>query len=104
MTRDIRNSVAKCVSLGPLPASDTADETQVLRLTEALLEILPPVSEDEAVLLASMFGKDECFGLAWTLVHLIESAVNGAPVDRFPATIRDNEWIKLLENRAARSK
>jgi hypothetical protein len=97
----VRNEVTEFLALGPLPPSRSADETHLTRLTEALMRISAPVSEEEAILLASAFGPDECFGLAWTLIHLIESAPGGAPLDRIPMI--DNEWIRLLRERAGRA-
>ena len=62
--------------------------------------ISQPVSDEEAEALARLFGPDDCFGLAWTLVHLIESAPGWPLVDRLPAI--DNEWIVLLRDRSGR--
>jgi len=38
-------------------------------------DILPPISPEEAASLATLFPStdDDCFGLAWSLLHLIES-------------------------------
>jgi hypothetical protein len=101
MSETIRREVHDFVDMGSLPDSHEADEAHVARLEIALMKISPPVSEEEAVLLAAAFGPDECFGLAWTLVHLIESAPRGAPIHRIP--ISDNQWIRLLRERAGRS-
>jgi len=98
---NVRGETSAFLALGPLPSSRGAEESHITRLTEALARIAAPVSVEEAVLLSTAFGPDECFGLAWTLVHLIESAPNGAPIDRLPEI--DNEWIRLLRERAGRS-
>jgi hypothetical protein len=50
------------------------------------------VSGEEAGALARLFGPDDCFGLAWTLVHLIESAPEY--LDHLP--VHENEWISRL--------
>lgn len=97
---NVRKEVNDFVVMAPLPDSRSADQEQMERLTDALLRITAPVSREEAVLLASTFGPDECFGLAWTLVHLIDSAPGGAPVDRLPRS--DDEWIEFLRQRATR--
>ncbi|MEU0382903.1 hypothetical protein [Streptomyces chartreusis] len=50
-------------------------EIEVISETQRLLERIPkPVTDDEAQALATLFGPDNCFGLAWTLLHLIETA------------------------------
>lgn len=95
----IRREVMECLALGPVPASEIADEDLVARLTSALMEITSPVSENEAVERAAAFGPDECVGLAWTLIHLIESAPQGAPLSRISAS---NEWTRRLRERAGR--
>lgn len=100
MTQRVRPEVIEFLALGPLPTSRDADEAHLTRLTETLARIAAPVSEEEAVLLAASFGPDECFGLSWTLIHLIESAPGGAPIGRIPAS--DNEWIQLLRERSGR--
>jgi hypothetical protein len=48
-----------------------------------------------------VFGDDDCFGLAWTLLHLIESTP-GWPL---PAALPDlrNEWVRRLRERAKRA-
>ena len=39
---------------------------------------------------------DDCFGLAWTLLHLIETAPEA--IDRLPAG--QNEWIDRIRDTA----
>jgi hypothetical protein len=69
----MRESVDDFLALGPLP-SERATATQIKRHQEALEAIAVPVSLAEANALAEMFGPDDCFGLSWTLIHLIETA------------------------------
>jgi hypothetical protein len=97
---NIRQEILDFASQGSFPSSESTDEIVVTRMTEALLRIQPPVTRDEAILLASSFGPDEYFGLAWTLVHLIESASGGVPFDALPEEVRKNEWVRLMEERA----
>jgi hypothetical protein len=101
MSESIRDEVASFLAIAPLPASKHADQEHLERLTDAVMKISPPVSRQEAIRLATAFGPDECFGLAWTLIHLIESAPGGAPLDAIPDS--DNEWIVLLRERQGRS-
>lgn len=50
------------------------------------------------VALVSCFGPDDCYGIAWSLLHLIESAPNPVLVsDPGPDS---NEWHQRLHLRA----
>lgn len=71
----LRPEVARLLDMGPLPDSATAatDSTR-LEDYQRLDGIRKPVSDEEAWALAALFGPDDCFGLAWSVVHLIESA------------------------------
>jgi hypothetical protein len=75
--------------------TDTIDQQQKL-----LESIVPPLSDDEAVALLQVFGVDDYFGMAWTLLHLVESAP-GWPIGGALDDI-SNEWIVRLRDRAAR--
>jgi hypothetical protein len=67
-------AVEAIVGLGPLPASAVA-EVPTLEMFERLLQqVSRPVSDTEATVLCGLFGPDDCFGLAWSLLHLIETA------------------------------
>ena len=69
----MRESVRKFIKLGPLPSNKESPDV-IERHELALQTIQEPVTLEEANALADMFGPDDCFGLSWTLVHLIESA------------------------------
>jgi hypothetical protein len=98
----MRPEVRELVEMGSLPSSDAAGEDRLRteHLERLILSIEPPVSDDEATALSGIFGPDECFGLAWTLVTLIESAPGWPLLDRLPAS--DNQWIEFLRERAIR--
>jgi hypothetical protein len=49
--------------------------------------------------LVKLFGPDDCLGLAWTLLHLIETAP-GWPVESALVGL-EGEWIDRLRERAA---
>lgn len=69
----LRPEVAAIVRAGPFPTED--DEVEVIEKAQSLLEaITRPVTDEEAYALLSVFGEDYCFGLAGTLVHIIETA------------------------------
>jgi hypothetical protein len=97
----IRPEVQELTQLGPFPASQDADEQGINRRGDLLGRIEPPVTDEEATALLACFGPDEAFGLAWALLHLIETAPAGSPV-REPPTESTNEWIKRLWDRSHR--
>jgi hypothetical protein len=54
---------------------DPEADVQVIEQFEtALRNIGSPISDEEAIALARLFSEDDCYGLAWTLLHLIETA------------------------------
>ncbi len=96
----IRPEVRALVELGSLPAEDVAGEEVLHRFQAAMEAIDPPVNADEARMLVQVFGPDDCFGAAWSLLHLIESA--GQPVidSEPPGT---DEWRRRLWERGNRA-
>jgi hypothetical protein len=102
----VRPEVQRLVELGALvgerEAVEGGDDAQraLERHEKLLLGIPTPVTDAEAVLLLSSFGPDGCFGLAWTLLHKIETAPH-SPVRTKPAATA-NEWVRLLWDRSHR--
>ena len=97
----IRDRVERLADLGSLPDEEAATEEQ-LEAFQALLEnVVPPISNEEAGRLVGLFGPDECYGLAWTLLHLIETAPQWPLMDCLEDT--QNEWIFRLRSRAERA-
>jgi hypothetical protein len=90
----VRQAVADFVKLGPLPDDDASEET-ITKHHLALEHIKRPVTDEEAELLVKCFGPDDCYGLAWTLLHLIETAPGGIPIKE-PPSEKDNEWLRRL--------
>ncbi|MEU5116642.1 hypothetical protein AB0G64_34715 [Streptomyces longwoodensis] len=93
----MRPEVQAFVAAGPLPDWDASEE-ELERRVKQLDAISAPVTGDEARALASCFGPDDCYGVAWTLLHLIETGPK-------PVLITDpgpdaNEWHQRLYNRA----
>jgi hypothetical protein len=97
----IRDEVQALVALGPLPESASATMDQMQQLQTAIEKISPPVTRDEATALLAVFGPDECYGLAWAVLHLIESTPGGIPLEKLPAET-ENEWIRFLWERSHR--
>jgi hypothetical protein len=102
----IRQTVVDLLELGPLPASDDAIADDAIAkgidaFYERLMAIARPVTEEEALALMSLFGPDDCFGVAWTLLHLIETCPTGVPIPTKPDP-EVNEWIRYLWDRSHR--
>lgn len=95
----VRREVAELVSLGPFPASEDVT-MEIIQSQESLLNsIARPVTDEEALQLIKLFGPDDYYGMAWTLVHLIESSPNWPLTDCL--TGDSNEWIEHLKKRFA---
>jgi hypothetical protein len=99
----IRKEVRELVEMGPLPDEHSATEEQVDRLSDAIDKIARPVTPEEALLLISAFGPDDCFGVAWSLLHLIETAP-GASANTAEPPADANEWVRRLWARAERGR
>lgn len=93
----MRPEVAAYAAMGVLP-DENADEETIAVFEAALAAVRPPLSIEEARAVAFTFGNDGCYGVAWTLVHLIESAPGLRP-EHLPKS--DNEWIERLRQRFA---
>lgn len=92
----MRQEVHDLAVLGSLPSEDAEEE--VLETHGRLLHaIAPPVTNEEARVLVGLFGPDDCHGLAWSLLHLIETAP-GWPLTDCLQPI-GNEWIDRLRRR-----
>ena len=92
----VRPPVKELAALGPLPNEASATEADLARRQELLHALTAPVSDEEALILVRLFGPDDCFGLAWTLVHLIETAPGWL---HLPLPELDNEWVTRLDHR-----
>jgi hypothetical protein len=76
------------------------DDDVLEQLEHAITQIVPPLQDAEASVLIPLFGKDPCDdggGLAWPLVHLIETSPTAYPAVRPLET--DGYWINLLYQR-----
>jgi hypothetical protein len=96
----IRDEVQEFHRLGPLPSEQDESEGSDERLEEAgrLLDAIErPVTDEEARLLVESFGEDNCFGLAWTLLHLIETSPSSVVTAEPPEG--SNMWIETLWTR-----
>ena len=101
----VRPEVRHFVALGPLPRESDATEEGLAQHQSALAEITRPVTTEEAYLLMTMFGPDRadsCFGLAWTLLHLVESCPDGVPLPQRRPSSDSNGWLLSLWDRSRR--
>ena len=96
----MRKEVQELVNMGPLPDCETVADAQLKTYESLLSRVIPPVSNEEARGLVRLFGPDDCYGLAWTLLHLIESAPGWPLHDCLKET--GNEWTERLRLRAER--
>ncbi|MFI6207114.1 hypothetical protein ACIBAI_12010 [Streptomyces sp. NPDC051041] len=92
----IRDEVREFYRLGPLPSEqdDSVSDETFEELERMLHAIEAPVTDEEARLLLGSFGEDNCFGMAWTLLHLVESAPSPAVTSQPPEG--SNMWIENL--------
>ncbi|MFF0477906.1 hypothetical protein [Streptomyces sp. NPDC004284] len=93
----MRPEVQTFVADGPLPDWDSTEE-EIDRRFDQLRAIAGPVTGGEAKALVSCFGPDDCYGVAWTLLHLIETGPN--PVLATDPGPDANEWHQRLYLRA----
>ncbi|WP_078616888.1 hypothetical protein [Streptomyces sp. 351MFTsu5.1] len=93
----MRPEVQAFVAGGPLPDRD-ADEEEIDRRVKQLEAISGPVTSDEAHALAGCFGPDDCYGVAWSLLHLIATSPGPVPPVPPPGTA-SGEWHRTLYNR-----
>ena len=103
--KGLRDSVQDFVSLGVLPSEGSEVDDELFERRQRQLERIAaevatsPLLIQEAIALASCFGRDGCFGLSWTLLHLVESCREFQPAEE-PAA--GNEWRRQLWERSER--
>jgi len=94
----VRPEAEKLVELGPLPDEEMAT-VEELKQCEALLHLIERlVTAEEAKALVGLFGPDGCYGLTWSLLHLIETAPGWLLWECLPQD-SENEWIQRLRLR-----
>ena len=91
----IRIEIQNLVELGAFPSSTQVKMEIIAQQENILRSIKPPITNEEAKQLVKIFGPDDYFGLAWTVLHLVESAP-GWPIKECLLDNK-NEWaIRLL--------
>jgi hypothetical protein len=68
---------------------------------KSLQKVKPPLSDEEAEALVGLFpdSEDECFGLAWSMIHLVETAPHW-PLKQCLSD-KTNPWIANLRKRCS---
>ncbi|MFK6999549.1 hypothetical protein [Flavobacterium oreochromis] len=98
-----RKEVLELKNLGVMPNHDDDIHHSVIEDFENKLNsVEKPLNKKEAELLITLFPKESCFGLEWTLLHLIESLFNQINLDDYEKLVskcNSNEWRDLLEYR-----
>lgn len=100
-TNVIRAEIRNLKRLGPLPTDDDdypGIDRELLDFELLLAAIDPPITMEEARVLASLFPEDgsTIYGLAWSLVHLIGTL----SIDEYKKIIPDigsEEWRRDFE-------
>lgn len=92
----MRSEVRDLLDAGSLPSED-APEGEIERFERLIGRIHVSVTDVEACALISSFGVDNCYGLSWSLLHLIETAP-GALTAEYPKDSK-NPWVQLLRAR-----
>ena len=98
----MRLVVRDLVTLGPFPDEESATDNELKRRGELLEAIAQPTTDEEACALVGLFGPDSCYEMAWTLLHLIESAP-GWPLEDCLARYQ-GEWIDLFTKERAQQR
>jgi hypothetical protein len=99
--RNVRKEIEEMSALGPLPPEDSRDIELMKKYDKLYRAISKPVTDEEARVLIKLFGQDGCFGLASSLMHLIETAPGWPLIECLQD--QKNEWIVEMRNRCIRS-
>ncbi|MER7742795.1 hypothetical protein ABTX34_31560 [Streptomyces sp. NPDC096538] len=94
----MRAEVRAFVAGGPLPEW-VADEEEIDRRDRQLRAVARPVTAVDARALLTCFGPGDCYGLAWSLLHLVETGPD--PVLTADPGPDANAWHRRLFLRAA---
>ena len=94
----MQKPVLDLITLGTLPPESSATVNQLEVIEALVLSIEKPITDQEAEALVSVFGGDGCFGIAWSVLHLIETAPSW-PIKRC-LTKSENIWVEMLIERS----
>lgn len=97
----IRKSVLKLQDLGRLP-----DESQDDDIPQAFFDLFEyhlntiqqAITKEEAKILIKLFPETSCYGMGWSLLHLIESTPDW-PIQEIIDMCPSTEWTNRLLSR-----
>lgn len=92
----MRPLIADITSRGTLPSEEEATDEELESLTELLEQVPLPLTDEEALALAQTFGPDDCYGLAWTVLHMVETAPHALTLDHSQVS---SPWRETLVER-----
>jgi len=95
----MRAEVVQLAQMGVLPSKGATSVDRVRQIEKLFYAISRPVTDDEARALVRILGEDDCYGLAASFVHLIETAPGWPLLDCL--IDRSNRWVESLYDRAA---
>jgi hypothetical protein len=97
----MRTEIKELEKMGPLPPNEIAmlpeQRQNMERYGMLIASIRKPVTDEEARVLISLLGPDDCFEMAETLVRFIETAPGWPLWDCLEDT--SNGWISTLRQR-----
>jgi len=94
----MRDQIKNLVSMGVLPSEGVASVEEVKSIELTVSSIVGPLTDDEATAIVAIFGVDDFFGIAWSILHLVETAPHWPIKECLSRT--DNPWIRILTERA----
>lgn len=100
----IRNEINRLNELGQMPNhdDDTVQDSVIEEYENLLGSINKPINKKEAEILVKLFPKESCYGIEWTLLHIVESVYNTISRDEYNdliAKCNSNEWKETLFSR-----
>ena len=99
--QQLETVIEKLKKLGPMPSEYSVDVEVVNKYEGLIHQIRTPLKDSEVEILIGLFGPDSFYGLAWTVVSLIETAPNW--IMKVSRINSENEWVQILKSRAKKN-
>jgi hypothetical protein len=93
----VQQPIEQLLTFDPLPSSSSDDLTNLKQIQDLIQTIKHSVSDEEARALVKLFVPDDCFDLAWSILHLVKTAPSWPLADCLED--KRNEWIQTLKRR-----
>jgi hypothetical protein len=106
---EVRSEVIELKELGVMPNhdDDTVEDIVIENFENLLGSLGGSINKDEGEILIQIFPEESCYGLEWTLLHLIESLFTQISKSEYEELIlkcNSLEWKNLLLTRVENSK